>query len=577
MSTYYSLSLLLDSLGPEPLWHMTAFGQYSREFVWETLLDPERISQVLGTLNKKEGQNLLQFLVEDLAGYHPLSALHRDEKLIEKLNQGFLLFTLTDGYVRPVIPFDFYPAILDSLLIDRPLALTSPVKTPRPPLTNGFEAILPLFHLLSQARKEPLPITTNGQIYRRSLVKMKKILPASISDDTIDEAMRVGFYYHLLQRGPERTIESSLDVEDFFAHGLSEILSRYLQFALEHGTPFQLITIALAALLAPDEWLDTEVLLKWAKGQRLPGAFDLYSLSYFLDHLVQLGIWEKHNKFLGRLTNPYYFGWLRHEFEPLSDQTLVIEPTGEVLVPPNTSLSTLWDLDGMAEIKKYDQMRVYHINRHSITTAVLDGWEPDTYLQRLQDMSRVPIPSNLEHNIRDWFRQLTRHSVIHATILHSATAEDSYNAERILGPLIIKRLSPTELIVNRADLKGITQALDKSGIPLIPIVHELDIDRETKLKASTSYDYYYDYDALDSRRHSVQQGNPLGLSRKIRSLVGTGKMVRIRYRPAGKNALEVIRLRPIHIDPIALDGVLDNNQVLTLYLNQIDSYEVETS
>lgn len=389
--------------------------------------------------------------------------------------------------------------------------------------------------------------------------------------------MRVGFYYHLLQRGPERTIEASLDVEDFFAHGLSEILSRYLQFALEHGTPFQLITIALAALLAPDEWLDTEVLLKWAKGQRLPGAFDLYSLSYFLDHLVQLGIWEKHNKFLGRLTNPYYFGWIRHEFEPLSDQTLVIEPTGEVLVPPNTSLSTLWDLDGMAEIKKYDQMRVYHINRHSITTAVLDGWDPDTYLQRLQDMSRVPIPSNLEHNIRDWFRQLTRHSVIHATILHSATAEDSYNAERILGPLIIKRLSPTELIVNRADLKGITQALDKSGIPLIPIVHELDANRETKMNAYTSYDYYYEDDAFDSRRRSVQQGNPLGLSRKIRNLVGTGKMVRIRYRPAGKNAPEVIRLRPIHIDPIALDGVLDNNQVLTLYLNQIDSYEVETS
>lgn len=62
MSTYYSLSLVLDSLGPEPLWHMTAFGQYSREFVWETLLDPERISQVIGTLNKKKDKTYYNFL-----------------------------------------------------------------------------------------------------------------------------------------------------------------------------------------------------------------------------------------------------------------------------------------------------------------------------------------------------------------------------------------------------------------------------------------------------------------------------------------------------------------------------------
>lgn len=577
MSSYYSLSVILDSLGPEPMWNMTQFGRYTRESVWTMLVSPGRIKTGLETLNKKEGQSLLQFMIQDFSGYNPLAALQRHEKLMEKLSEHFLLFTPTETYSRPVIPIDFYPPIVDALLVDRPQSLISSVKTPRQLPGNGFDAILPLFQLLSQARKEPLPMTNNGQIYRRSLTKAKKLLRDDIPYESLESSARVAYYYHLLQLGKDRALEASLDVENFFAHGMGEIFSRILQYALDHANPFQVLAIALASLLEPDEWLDLSNLVHWGKERRIPGAYDIYSLSYYLGSFTLLGIWESHDRNLGRLSSPYYYGWLRGELAPLTEKTLIIEPTGDVLAPPDTALSTLWDIDGMAEIKKYDQMRVYQISRHSITAAVLDGWDADTYVRHLENMARVPVPGNLEHNIRDWFRQLTRHQLLHATVLHSASPEDSSQAERILGKRILRRLSPTDLIVDRNDLKMLVHALDKSGIPLIPVINELETDQAKKPDNHPVRNFVYGEEAAESRRHTVQRGNPLGLSRKIRPLIGTQKTLLIRYRPVDKSEVRAIRLRPITIDPVALNGVTHENRVMTVYLKQIESYEVDRS
>ncbi len=575
MSNYYSLSFILEGLGPEPMWRLTQFGRYTRETVWDQLVSQDRIRDVLETLTKKEGQALLQFLVQENNSFNPQTSLHRYEAIVEKLSQHLLLFTSVDSYARTVIPLDYYPPLIDALLIDRPQSLTASVKTPRNPPGNGFDAILPLFHILSQARKEPLPMTNQGQIYRRILTKLKKLLPEDMSYESLEVFARMAFYHHLLQMGKGRTLEASLDIEKFFARGVGEILSRILQYALQHGLPFQIITLALASLLEPDQWLDLSNLVQWAKSRRIPAAYDVYSLSYYLRTMADLGIWEYRDQHLWRLTSPYYYGWNKGQLEPLTEKTLIIEPTGDVLAPPDSALSTLWDIDGMAEIKKYDQMRVYHISRHSIVTAVLDGWDAETYVHRLKDMARVPIPGNLEHNIRDWFRQLTRHQLLRATVLHSQSADDSVQAERILGKKIIQRLSPTDLIFDYADVRSVVRSLERSGIPIIPVVNEVDTDTSKKPNQELHLDY--EEQVEESRRHTVQQGNPLGLSRQIRTLIEAKNTLLVHFRPQNKSEVESIVLRPIDIDPFALNGVTRENEVMTLYLDQIESCEVKGS
>ncbi len=579
MGLYYSLSSILDGLGPEPMWHMTKFGRYDRDTVWYTLVNAERIRQVLEPLTKKEAQALLQFMIQNnnVNIHNPSVALQRYNKMLDHLSRNLVLFTSGDGYTKTVVPFDFYPPIIDALLIDRPQSLASTVRTPRDPAGNGFEAILPLFHLLSQARKEPLPMTNQGQVYRRSLNKVKKLLSDDVSYDSLEAFAHVAYYHHLLQRGKGHTLEASLDIENFLSRGVGEILSRILQYALQHGLPFQVITLTMATLLEPDQWLDLPNLVQWAKNHRIPAAYDAYSLSYYLTNMADLGIWESRDRNLWRLTSPYYYGWIKGQLEALSEKTLIIEPTGDVLAPPDTALSILWDIDGMAEIKKYDQMRVYHISRHSITTAVLDGWDAEMYVHRLENMARVPVPSNLKHNIYDWFRQLSRHHLIRATVLHSAVAEDSSQAERILGRRVIQRLSPTDLIVDHNDVKTLVRTLEKSGIPVIPVVNEFDADHSKKSDTRSPQvldDYDDDLGGEASRRLTVQRGNPLGLSRKIRPLIGTQDTLVVRFRPANKSQVESIVLRPITIDPIALNGVTHENKVITVYLDQIESYEV---
>ncbi|AUW95013.1 hypothetical protein BXT84_14490 [Sulfobacillus thermotolerans] len=549
-----SLVGILDRLDPQTLYRL--FEQYhlSQQDLFGWLLNPVRVDDVMHTFSPDELADLRSYLLQAEHMRSPLSKLAHGRNLAKNLGETLIAFTLRDTYARDVIPFDYFPLLLPHVF-ELPKTLRSAERSPRNAPTYGFEALLPLFHLVTEARREPLPQTNSGQLYRRTIGKMRKVLPPWISAEMLDSAANLAYYFRLVTLSGDGSLVATSEATNFFSHPTPQILSFIMQWALDHHNLFLVVITALAAVLDPDEWLDTQAVLKWGKALKIPGAYDSYSLEYSLTSLIAAGIWENHGRFLGRLTDAYYYGGFRQQLLAEKERTLLIEPTGDVLAPPETSPYVLWTISSMAQLVKYDLMTVYHIDRPAISQAVMQQWDATTYLADLRHMARVDIPTNLQHNIQDWFKQLTRHRLLHATLLHSEDTKDSVAAEKILQHFVIARLSPTDLIVRADNRKALFKALEQSGVPVIPHIEEYDDPDDL------AYDDFLTT-PFDSTLHRA-------LVRALR-----GQQWVVIQHIGDKNP---VRLLPIHITLMNVEGVLENRDIVTIPLPDIQTVEVVPS
>jgi hypothetical protein len=94
---------------------------------------------------------------------------------------------------------------------------------------------------------------------------------------------------------------------------------------------------------------------------------------------------------------------LRGEPVPLPDmdERVVIQPDFEVLAPPRTPPSVLWDLERGAERLRVDRVATYRITRASI--GRLSAEEPVApWLDRLAAASSHGVPENVRYAVLDW-------------------------------------------------------------------------------------------------------------------------------------------------------------------------------
>lgn len=95
------------------------------------------------------------------------------------------------------------------------------------------------------------------------------------------------------------------------------------------------------------------------------------------------------------------------EFMPLrfDVDAFIVQPTHEVIVPPDLELRTFYSLNQMCEVKSIDVMSLVEITRHSVRDALdhgLSGEEVEHFLER---HSRTPLPESLRILVRDVARK----------------------------------------------------------------------------------------------------------------------------------------------------------------------------
>lgn len=391
------------------------------------------------------------------------------------------LFVLHDGYYQyPVWPWEFMPLALDSLW-DIPWARLKGHSGSRPsptgePWTPVWQNI---FEILSFCRQEPLLLTTEGRPYRRQAMKLAKRLVVPPAQSHIPEEEWVRLHVWVIERlhfvrfedDPARLLVDEDRVSRFFDQSPAEIWGALSELVLEPGQTYgpHLLLFSLAQLLPPDETLQLEAAAHWMKSARVfdgPGG-DVKTFGHILSLLILLQLIEVTGPNEIRLHDSAY-AWSHGLFVPEEAQSVVVQATGELFLPPETPFRDRNTIDRWATLVKSDRMTVYRLDADSIQRAVRQNYPQNQVVEDLHRISRTGVPDNLLVNLHDWYRLAVRHRIYEVTVIHSEDAGESRTLETALGAEVVGRLSPTDLIIRADRVKEILKRLKRAGIPVMP-------------------------------------------------------------------------------------------------------------
>ncbi len=440
------------------------------------LTNPVYIAEALHALSPEEHEILTHWMLrtrEDLT-FPPITTESVALAMTGKLGHRGLMYQIQTpyGWVYTV-PTELASPLLYAVL-QHNQAITPMIaqrRTPRSVDTAPlwWSLVHNVFMILSHAKREPLPLAQQGYVYKRVTNKLvtkswEHRNDADVLEAAIYFARRLGLLVYPDQN--YRTLQTDSNVQSFWQNSPEYILQIAKDMLVTHSSPMvQNLLWTVLGHLEADQWIDLDGLNRWALKERIIG-YNTYVRDYVVNEAVSLGLVEL-DQGLCRYTDVAYWGQ-RGRFESVEAESIVVQPTGEVLVPPSAPYADRWAVDNLATPVKWDRMGVYQIDRKSVETIIDQGIPLETYLDSWRGLSRTGIPANVQTNIRDWYRTLTRHRLLKATIIHSQDAAESSKIEQILTKAkeFRMRLSPHDLIISEPNLASVQKALERAGIPI---------------------------------------------------------------------------------------------------------------
>jgi hypothetical protein len=145
---------------------------------------------------------------------------------------------------------------------------------------------------------------------------------------------------------------------------------------------------------------------------------------------------------------------------------LVIQPNFELLALPPVREATLLVLDEIAERQSFDQAALYRLTRERWLRALRQGNSAVALIERLEEMAQAALPQNMRYSLLEWERQAQRlrlHRRVAVLEVREAALLDTLLADPALAPMILRHLTPTTALVDRARLSLLYSALIERG------------------------------------------------------------------------------------------------------------------
>ncbi len=395
----------------------------------------------------------------------------------ELIERGWVYETDNDGRRRILLtPWDLALQALPRLwdIPWKQLTKPAPSREIAPaPLWSPF--IHDIFQFASFTRQEPLLLTNQQEVYRRQKNKLEKLLwPRSYLNPTgtVDYLLAVmaQFGFFIVLDGPYRfeTSDKIADVMQMDPQDLFHFFARYFFDPARLQWP-ALVWAALASRLPADAALHIGTTVEWMRSIGLTTANTQYLFNYAVNDLSVWELWDACGKDAARLTD-WGYAALRGLFEQPEATSTLIQPTGEILVPPNAPLDERWAIDGVATRVKSDRVSTYRLDQTSAKRGVQQSLTVETHISIIEALTRNPMPENVRINLHDWYRVIGRHRIMEVTLIHSPVAEDSRELETWLGKDALERLSPSDIIIPHNRVKDILKRLERAGAPILPEV-----------------------------------------------------------------------------------------------------------
>ncbi|MCY0878340.1 MAG: helicase-associated domain-containing protein [Firmicutes bacterium] len=453
----------------------------------------------------------------------------------------------------PVTPWELLPRLLPKLW-DLPWERLTVKASPRSsevaplwtPLTHD------LFVVLSYARREPLLLTTHGEVYQRIRNKLEKLLwprpevnPGATLQYLIGLLQRVDLLW--VQDEPY-SLEVSANAEallDLPPWRFFQWLGQYWFDPLHTVWP-QLIWVSLLSLIAPDQALKLPDTLQWLKSHGWSGVANQHSLQYALSELAVFDLLDLKSSAEAMRLSDWAYDAMNGRFEAPEPRQIIVQPNGDILVPPQVPLGERWALDGLATRAKSERVMIYRLDAQAVKYGIQRGLTAAEHLKALEALTAYPIPDNVRANLEDWYRQYGRHRIVEATLIHSQSPDDSANVERLLGGDALGRLSPTDIVIRADRVKEVLKSLEKAGQPMLPdVARPSEAAASVHLRTSRIRDEETAWSFSLWRRSEKPSSAHETLKKQLSDAIRRGTGVRLTYRVDNRGSTQTETVVPV--------------------------------
>jgi len=210
---------------------------------------------------------------------------------------------------------------------------------------------------------------------------------------------------------------------------------------------------------AAQNWLRLLVAFGWAERGEWRGR-GVFRLMPDLAGLADLG--DRFSPYGGEAC-----GEVGHGIGPEpEEERCIIQPDGEIWVPPEVSLTVRWFLEDIAERVTADRMFVYRLTRTSCAGAFARGRSEAEVRGRLEQYAGAPLPEPVSEAIAGWFRSFGRVRLVENAVLLRAESEET--ARRLLededlASCLVEGIGERDFLVDGAKLGALKKRLTYLG------------------------------------------------------------------------------------------------------------------
>ncbi|REK76373.1 helicase-associated domain-containing protein [Paenibacillus paeoniae] len=231
------------------------------------------------------------------------------------------------------------------------------------------------------------------------------------------------------------------------------------------------IGAALASASA-GKWYSASEVAEWGElllhssGAASKNGLMLDRVTRWLTFLHELG-WMELAERLGALEGTGLL-FRRREFSSAIDGRLIVQPTGELLVAPGSSLGMRWELELIAERIHREEPVLYRMTAHSVAAALEHGRTKEGVADFLAKASgEAELPIQLESMLEQWANRSSRYSFTEAMLLRCDTAELAEQAISLSGIAehVLARIGEKDFIIDPAGVSELRGLLNKAGYP----------------------------------------------------------------------------------------------------------------
>lgn len=150
-----------------------------------------------------------------------------------------------------------------------------------------------------------------------------------------------------------------------------------------------------------------------------------------------------------------------------ADKSIIVQPDGEIFVPPDTGLAQRWTLEEIAERVTADHLFVYRLTQNSCNKAYHSGHSLHSVTAFLEQNSGAKVPEVCTRALKDWFAPLGKVNFTQVMLLRAASLEvaNALLADPLTTEYLLERVGDTDFIVEAASLKLLRANLIKIGFP----------------------------------------------------------------------------------------------------------------